>query len=326
MPTQENHKGKDKTPDTPIPNASGETWTSQPVTPPNKQVKNSRTQKGHGESKNIIVEIAPLRKIENENGIQANAIAKSANNIAIWSIVVNGCLFLVTLALFLVTRRGIDAGIASSKANDYASKATYKDTKKYIERFLDIQNKLFTQTKAYNDASLTKQQTALDKQIASLNERQKEFEIENRPLVEILDIKIDAYPDGPVSVKYKIENFGKQPVKCISNKSSIGFSYSNSITPAGNPSWTIKNMNFYLIANAITEVSWKSQVSLTKEQVKAWADGEMAIYLFGFIRFKNNVTFDTSIYEYKYRMIYNRGIYDMEAITDTTYRIKPGKR
>jgi hypothetical protein len=163
------------------------------------------------------------------------------------------------------------------------------------------------------------QQKSLSQQITSLNETQKEFEIENRPLVQILDFRFDSLEaNHHMILKYDFINYGKQPVKCLGNIVQVCTETKNKKPNIISNNWIVSKMGSYLSGNATSQDSWKSNDTCTQIGVKSFKDGKYGIYLIGTFSFINTVTFTKSEYKYSYRISYINGSFNTEGVQDTT--------
>jgi len=84
-----------------------------------------------------------------------------------------------------------------------------------------LAQKSFDTSVYLNNKSFGLQQKILNSQINSLKETQREFELENRPFVQVSEIKVDT-SDYKILISFKIINYGKFPADVLYVKSRIG--------------------------------------------------------------------------------------------------------
>jgi hypothetical protein len=169
----------------------------------------------------------PVVNIYPEN----NKPQKRANFISWVAVGVNAVLALFTYLLFL---QNSDAIGESKRANTISQNALddsrFNDS---INRRTDSLRNISDSIK--DDRGRIKDSLTIDlankslgTQISSIKETQKQFEIENRPLMQIADLIIDTIGDEKVTViRCNIVNMGKFPAKVFSAK--FGVSYGSKV-------------------------------------------------------------------------------------------------
>ncbi|HEY5326405.1 MAG TPA: hypothetical protein VIJ27_05350 [Mucilaginibacter sp.] len=184
-----------------------------------KKRRNSGANNETGTDKPNIVEIVSIPKIDNSELIEANRIAKKANNISVWSAIVSGLLFIITVVLALVA---ISQYHSAQSAATIAQK-TFEETRGYDS--INLSNAQI-QSKKNDSAEKEKfkrdtatsnlQRKSLNTQIASIKETQKYFAISNEPYLQIKEATISNPTIGShYMIKFTIENLGNYPVKII---------------------------------------------------------------------------------------------------------------
>ncbi len=240
---------------------------------------------------------------------------KIANWIAGIAAVISLAVGIVTLYLFsetkkanITTRDALKHQIHIDSLDSVAS--VRKDTIDSIVRVKD---------NFRADSTFKLQKRSLNAQIQSLQETQKEFDIENRPLLQVLNIQFDTLTVGKkLYLKYLYVNSGKQPIKLLTEtvKLKIQNNKKESDYTLTNP--LISPINIYLIGNAIYQKKWFSGIPIKEDFYKHVRNGDFSLHLIGSCVFKNNVTNRRSIYEYDYRIFYAGDEVSVLGVTDTT--------
>jgi len=126
----------------------------------------------------------------------------------------------VTFLLFVYTYRLYKTAAEDSKTARQSAKAadnsavtaqnTLDETKKYDSLSLIKQQKAIDDNNEGSKQAFDRANRSLTLQDSSLRETQKEFEIENKPFVQITDIKFDTLEkDKPIAIRYVFCKFGE---------------------------------------------------------------------------------------------------------------------
>jgi len=138
--------------------------------------------------------------------------AKIANNLTKWGIVINFFLFCITLFALMQTKKSVDISDAGLK--EMKRQAAINEGRNIVRDSTD-------------SISLKISESSLNAQVSTIKEAQKQFEIENRPYISFVEIKVDTligkYGKENVFVKLKMNNYGKNPgfIKKISTGATI---------------------------------------------------------------------------------------------------------
>ncbi len=145
-----------------------------------------------------------------------------ANLVAIGILVVTSILAWYTYRLYKnASEDSKTARQSAYAANNSAiiAQKTLDTTRKYDSISLVKQQKAIDDNNASSQLAFKRANKSLTFQDSSLKETQKEFEIENRPLIQITHIKLVTFEIGKqVEVDFNVTNFGKQPARIINNK------------------------------------------------------------------------------------------------------------
>lgn len=278
--------------------------------------------------KNTKVEIVSVPNIDNSETIKANDISKGANKIAFWSNVLSLLLFIITLIVGWISFFQYKSSISASQI----AQKTFEITKRYNDSSLAIQQRTFKENNAdgikRNKIDSENSQSAaksIDAQINTLNETQKEFDIENRPFIQIIDIGFDTLASGKnVVISYNIRNYGKQPVKILNSKIQVIYWYSRGKPPVSNEGYSNQIINSYLGGGVNFGIKTNTML-LTKTDSVAIKNGIRVFYINGIMPFRNVVNNKESKYLYTYKVYYINGKLSADGIRDTTIEI-PKKR
>ena len=287
-----------------------------------------------------IIKIVKIPKIRISDDGTANAIAKRANSISIVSTVVNIILMVCTVIL---------AAYAIVQANSSRSAATIAqntldETKKFNKEVFRRQDSLNKAQKQSDNERKVKddsvfnaqkefyatQKMGVDSQIAALRETKKEFEIENRPLLQIVDLKMDTLAVGKrLKIAFSLINYGRQPVKVIKSEIRIGFSYKKYnngkiIYPAPTPLQHIDNT--YITGGMRNWYTWGAGKPLPEDVFMNIVNGECSLYINGTVEFQNSITLVLSEYQYTYQITYLEGFQNVQGVLDTTISISKSQK
>lgn len=157
-------------------------------------------------------------------------------------------------------------------------------------------------------------------------EVQREFDIENQPLVQAVDVKFDSLEVGKkVIIAYTFVNYGKQPAKIVSNRA--GVIYWKNDTGEGLPdsTWKTDKLNNYLSSavNTNFRCHFKSADLATKGLVDSLKNGKKFAYLKGSLYFETpSMIGKKSMFYYTYILSYVDHSFSVKGIQDTTIAVK----
>ncbi len=171
---------------------------------------------------NIIINI-PEKKDKSAN---------TANIISIINVLVAAILAVVTYLLFQqATRDSKTAERAANAAQDAVTEQRLNDStirkNDSMKFILDTAStsKNFREDSISNRRNFEISANTLKAQTNALTQQQKDFEIENRPVLGISDFSVDTtYPDNKINISLVVNNYGKFPAKDIyvNTKINIG--------------------------------------------------------------------------------------------------------
>jgi len=183
------------------------------------------------------------------------------------------------------------------KVTDTANKRTLSETKRYDDNFLAAQEKAFNENK--KDADVRELR---DKK--SFEESKKQFEIENRPFLQLVNIRVDTITHGkPITITYYFYNYGRFPAKVISVNTQVEYGITNDY-PASKEVESPYNTktNFY-IANGISQqLSCVGRDTLPKNFVDSYNSGKISLFMYGYCEFINPITSKKFLYKFKNRI------------------------
>lgn len=216
-----------------------------------------------------------------------NRAATTANKIAIFGLFINLILAVFTYLLF---RKTVEANETSKHSLTEAQKAV--DQAKRANDIAEANFKLAQISSVSSDSisninlDLTKK--SVTTQIASIEKSQKEFELENRPLVQIADIKIDSIgADKESVVSFKIVNMGKFPATVTYGKFNL--SVGKKELSMQEIDKKIKDLEWEEINTPISKETTIGQIMrgrpLSDFENKKYQDGEGFIFLIGEIKY-----------------------------------------
>ena len=121
-------------------------------------------------------------------------------------------------------------------------------------------------------------QRTLDQQIQTLRETKKEFEQENRPFIQLSDIKIDT-SSYKALLSFKIINYGKFPADVLYVKYRIGTSLSISENKILYLKWQTYDRKIYVASGVNYLPEFSVMRTLSNYLLRAFKDGEIITYL-----------------------------------------------
>lgn len=234
---------------------------------------------------------------------EANKIAKRANVIAIWGIVVSTLLFILTLATFWITKRSVD--ISESALVESQRRNTIDSAERSHDRLLDS----ITTSKRFRIDS-----ASLQGQINTLEEAKRSFELENRPFITMDDIRLDtSFPNGSLEFFVAVRNVGKFPAKVLLMRGRVGIGADTTHLLRNIPLPTT-HTNQYLGNNAIIPlIGGISNVGDLKSQ---FLTGQLSFFLFGTVEYQPFTATKTYRRNFVYRLNYDPRLSVMAIVNE----------
>ena len=229
-----------------------------------------------------------------------------AERIAIAGVTVNAILAIVTFMLFTLSKDSTKAAQDSAKAAITADSLS----KVYNDSLLTLQNSVIQKADTTDSVKFSRdtatfnlQKKGLDAQIASVKQTQSETEKENEPFLEIKNIeKITLINNSPISLHFKVFNYGKFPVTITGEMDKIN------IVMAGDSEKTVKNIDFSKIvtkpfeAMVTKEVPYEevfnSNLPIYDAIITAFRKKITVIIFYGKINYTDNINNERKEYNY----------------------------
>lgn len=304
-------------PSTPNANEHPSAVESKPHTTSNA----SNIEKVNKEPINVIVNV-PKENVVVNIPQQDNTPAKTANRISRFAIAVNIVLIGLTFLLFRKTTQSTDAAIRSANAaestyreqkfNDSSLRA--RDSIKYIIDTAAQANK------ARNDSAIEVkrfdlQNKSIQAQIKSLQETNREFQVENEPFLQLTVEGVQNFAiGGLLDVTVKIDNLGKYPAMIILDKS---FSAFRVVPPPFEEVYKLGKKdedltNTYVSSSIPASKVFHHEDPITESQFTKTQQGTYKFYMVGFMKYENLVTHSVKTYRFEIQI----------QITKTQYMVK----
>jgi hypothetical protein len=248
-----------------------------------------------------VINIGKIPKIDVIEGIEANKIAKSANKISRWSVIVSALLFAITL---LIAYQAIRQSKAASDSVALARQTYLADSvyKRKTERLAKISDSL----KFIRDtATFNLQRAELYKQIEALKEANKQFTIGNEPYLQLEDMVVtDFEPGKKFTISFNVFNLGNYPIKAI----------------AGKAFWAVRRTDPTINYPALDTAKWRVMNKFIMKEIpepftvdddlpvsaeKCYAIEKMGYFMWygGIIKYQNLSTKEIKYYKYMMRII-----------------------
>lgn len=216
--------------------------------------------------------------------------------------------FILAVATFMLykeaTRQsGISeqAAIAAKKSADAATAAVNLQRQSLIST--EKANKdAYELNKSTFDASNEANKKALQQQIQSLKETQKNFKIENRPFIQVAQFSIDTtFANETIKVAFKYVNVGKFPAKIYFSKARVAIGTDTSRLDFKGD-FNTENINDFLASNIVEEMTetlrgipvfWQNQIKLGLTNIYVFI--ETSYGTFGVTaKYHSNLTYEIS--------------------------------
>ena len=201
------------------------------------------------------------------------------------------------------------------------------------EKNIALANSIYSLAKTQFDSSISSgiqasehankmldiQYKSVETQIKSIKENQKEFELENRPVLMISNIHFGI--TNPVKISFDIRNYGKQAARLLSVKGKTIWStkanYNNFDTLGiGSLQETYLPGGSYIKQEGEYE-----QNIFTSQEIENIKSGKLFIYLIGEIKYYNQITMKRRIYRYNCKISYYPR-YNFELYTEADFPTK----
>jgi hypothetical protein len=163
------------------------------------------------------------------------------------------------------------------------------------------------------------QDSALKTQIKGLRQAQNDFEIENKPLIEVDPMGVDSIGAGmKMTIVVRVFNFGKQPAKIRFLNFKVEISELANFKDYGNYPKPTYAENSIIPGGVNIPIIYKDDFpQTTEDQVKKLRIGSEFVYVIGECDYMNTVTNKESFYRFDYR-IGIHPIFNILSIEDST--------
>lgn len=256
-----------------------------------------------------------------------NSEAVKANNLTRTSIIINSALFLITLAALWVTKQSVD--ISKDALNDSRKKDSVTEIKEKKIAFLDSIIRARDYIRDSTNIALSKQ--SLDAQIGTMQESQKQFNIQNKPYIQISAFDLSEIQIGHnVYFKYKVQNLGNQPIILLKRAVAISivenlpfsdiskFKFLKTKIPP-------EEINRYIKGNPLENI-FNSSAIFGQETYNGIVNKKLFFYFYGKFTYKNVVTGTKSVSEFLIYVGMKDGVFsdpaDASVIYNNEYSIK----
>ncbi|MEZ2338752.1 hypothetical protein AB6735_24090 [Mucilaginibacter sp. RCC_168] len=244
-----------------------------------------------------------------------------ADRIALWGLLINFTLAFVTYLLYHLSVKGVEAADLSAKV---AEKALV--FQRQTQKTADSNQKISTAIqKIKDDATFKLQESALNAQINAIKETQNEFEIENKPFLQITRISVDSPKIGQeLHAKFIFYNAGKQPLQIISGRLDVGYATGPMDKDFRFNRPDTINRHGYITSASYQEMVINSQVLLSKQSFELANNGYFKTFLRGIYVYRSTFSNKKYKYTFDYKILkdtFTNGVATI-AIIDTTENIK----
>jgi hypothetical protein len=251
-----------------------------------------------------------------------------ADTIAALALIVGIIMAIVTYNLFELSEKQaqsvIDGGTAAKESARIA-RVTLDSSISYQKQFAISQILINRKTDSLDSIKSKHDEAVFNVQMATFQGHQKEFDIENKPFLQISRISID-YPEmgKDQRVNFVFYNAGKQPLQFVTGKLNLGYSTNLNdkdfrfTKPDSIENRIITSMSF-------VEASVNSQVTITNQTQYNWAtNGFFKTFLRGVYVYRN--TYNNKRYKYIFDYRISKTSKDAEtstvAIIDSTISLR----
>jgi hypothetical protein len=158
-----------------------------------------------------------------------------ANIVSFVALLISAILAVFTYYLYHIASGQVDSVVKAGNAAQSSALTAIKtlnETKSYNRTYIKLQKEMFKSDSVSGNKKQKQDSLSFSTQITSLKETQKDFEIENRPFISIVNSNVDTpFVNKPIYVYAQIVNSGKQPAFIIDTyydiKPSLDSSYKN---------------------------------------------------------------------------------------------------
>ncbi|HEY8999737.1 MAG TPA: hypothetical protein VIM89_00195 [Mucilaginibacter sp.] len=261
-------------------------------------------------------------KFIGENGAKAHF----SNLTSFFMLVVTIILAWYTFRLFNISNKSIAVAItADSIAKASLDESKINNFKAAVrQKTIDSSTAITDAQKLKRDTNFVKKQTqGIDSQIVALQETRKEFEIENRPLIQAIDLQFDTLKPGKdVCISFNFRNYGKQPVRCLTSQYAIDYQLGKDFKMKPKVNWNYNFINGYLTSGNYSHHFWRSADTVNTESVRRIINGDISTYVFGKLIYQNTVTLKKTEYDFNFRLKFVPAGFGVESITNEVIPIK----
>jgi len=238
-----------------------------------------------------------------------NKEAKRANRYALFGILINALLFLITLSALAVTCQSVE--IANEALKDSRQNQKIADERKRI----DDSTSHVKDSLNYNvdTSSLGTSQKSLNAQVNSIKETENQFQIDNEPILEVVTT---AYPilkeNQESSIAIDVFNLGKYPCRILDMIILTAYKIA---PPNFKEVYTLgKNhvagLNEYITNQKNIHETILVPKIFSKSHIESLQSGQYSIYLWGTIKYQNLVTKKMKEYNFIIKYFYVPGYTD----------------
>lgn len=253
-----------------------------------------------------------------------------------WSIAdkINFGMLVFTAGLFVITGYSTYLTRQAITSSDSTNKEYIQKIQKLVDAFdtsantnkqsFELAKKSLEVNIANNQKKYSTDSSNLSNQQKSIDETKNEFELENRPYIQLGDFyygNVDSSAKGyGISIDYKIVNFGKFPAKILN------ITYDNLLSAVEDTNY----INNYKRKYARKENTTIGNVmagglpinnyidSISANAFQRIIKGELRYYLFGEIKYMCPITGKYYFYEFTYRLDFSK-VKDISIIRNNDY-------
>lgn len=219
-----------------------------------------------------------------------------------------------TYGLLIETKKTTKAAMDAVKEAATANKIS--------ENNYSLAKEIFEQSKIDGEESNKNTTLSISTQINTLKENKKQFDISNRPFLQVSDLIVDTLTEGTLNTSLRIINFGVQPAKLLSISSSTVLTDDANLQKNTNISLNKKSFNTVVPQHAFVPFTTNGQDNnITTEIIESVKSGKTYIYVFGECLYYNMITNEPRKYSFCRRLVFYP-YYDVRHMIDNDLPIK----
>jgi len=240
-----------------------------------------------------------------------------AEVISVFSILISGALFFMTIQTFKKTSRAVEISDSTFIAN--RKKDSVLNVKSIIRDSLDSIQRGRDYTRDTTNINIA--QKSLQTQISSIKETQKEFEIESRPVIQVTNLKLDSLGIGVKTlIKFSVSNLGRFPAKILNSKGRLYFMENNIKNVIQSRDGFINTSYNVAISNAYDLPVTVTGVPLPENIYNNYVEGRGSFYLQGEYAYTSIATGETFLYRFTYK-ISNKTAFNVVGIQNEDIKL-----